>query len=310
MSRSSENRAWRSEAALLFVVLVWGINFPVVKAVLEIMHPHILNMLRFVFSTLVLGGLYIYRRRRIGQPVFGPLRGHIRQIAGLGVLGFFLYQYCFIVGLDYTTAGNAALIMASSPLWTAVTGYVFRLERLRRASWLALVVVLAGACVIVIGGAKELHLGSDTFVGNLIMLGAALFWGAYTALSKPALSYVSPTGLTFLSLLFALPLLFGIGIPYYADTNWAAIEPIHWAAILFSGGLSTGLAIALWNNAINKVGASNTAVYGNLVPLIALMGSYFFLDESIFLAQIVGGVLVIGGLLLMRNARRAPAGAG
>lgn len=291
----------------MFVVVVWGINFPIVKAVLEIMHPHVLNTLRFVVSTLVLGVLYVYRRRRLGKPIFSPLREHTRQIAGLGILGFFLYQFCFIVGLNYTTAGNAALIMASSPLWTAVTGFAFRLEALRRASWIALFVVLVGAIVIVVGGANEVHLGSETFVGNLIMLGAALFWGAYTALSKPALSYVSPTGLTFLSLLFALPLLFGIALPYYGETDWSSIEGIHWGAILFSGGLSTGLAIALWNNAIDSVGASDTAVYGNLVPLVALASSFLLLNESIYLAQIVGGVLVIGGLLLMRQARVAPA---
>lgn len=303
MSDSAHRSTWRSEAALLFVVLVWGINFPIVKAVLEIMHPHVLNTMRFIVSTVVLGTLYVYRRRRQGKSILAPLREHPRQIAGLGILGFFLYQFCFIIGLNYTTAGNAALIMASSPLWTAVTGFVFRLEYLRRAAWIALLVVLVGAIVIVVGGANEVNLSSETFVGNLIMLGAALFWGAYTALSKPALSYLSPTGLTFLSLLFALPFLFGLGVPYYADTAWSQVRLLHWGAIVFSGGLSTGLAIALWNNAIDRVGASNTAVYGNLVPLIALASSFLMLDEPIFIAQIVGGVLVIGGLLLMRRAR-------
>lgn len=304
---AEKHHHWRSEAALLLVVLVWGVNFPVVKAVLEIMHPHVLNALRFMISVLVLGGVYVYRRRRLRLPVFEPLREHTLQIAGLGILGFVLYQFCFIVGLDHTTAGNAALIMASSPIWTALTGYLFRLESLARASWLALFVVFAGAVVIVVGGAKEVHLGSATFLGNVIMMAAALFWGAYTALSKPALQFVSATGLTFLSLLFALPFLFGLAVPEIGRIDWSSIRPIHWAAILFSGGLSTGLAIAIWNNAINKVGASDTAVFGNLVPLVALGGSFLLLDESIHVAQIVGGLLVIGGLVLMRRARRVPA---
>lgn len=296
---------WRAEAALLFTILVWGLNFPVVKAVLEIMHPHVLNALRFVVSALVLGGLYVVRRRKAGLPLWQPLREHPLQIGALGILGFVFYQLSFIVGLDYTRAGNAALIMASAPLWTAVVGRAFGTERLAGASWLALVVVLVGTFVVVVGGSKEVHFGSDTFVGNLLMLGAALFWGAYTAFSKPVLQYLSPTGLTFLSLLFGLPFLFGIAIPHYGDTAWENVELIHWAAILFSGGLSTGLAIALWNNAIHEVGASNTAVYGNLVPLLALGFSYVILGENIYLAQIVGGALVIGGLLIMRRAGRA-----
>lgn len=294
---------WRAETALLFVIFVWGVNFPVVKAVLEVMHPHVLNTFRFLVSAFVLGGIYAYRRARVGQPFWQPLRDHPFQIAGLGLLGFLVYQLCFILGLDRTTAGNAALIMASSPLWTAVTGFALRTESLQPRSWFALMVVLAGAIVIVLGGGGSVDFGSETFVGNVIMLAAAVAWGAYTALNKPALRYVSATGLTFLGLLFALPFLFAVGVPHYADVAWHRVTMLHWAAILFSGGLSTGVAIALWNNSVNSVGASETAVYGNLVPIVALISSFLLLNEAITISQVVGGVFVIGGVLVMRRAR-------
>ncbi len=308
---TSADHKWRAEAALVLVILIWGFNFPVVKAVLQVMHPHVLNAFRFVASAAVLGGLYVYRRRRRRLPLWKPLRDHPFQIVGLGLLGFLLYQLCFILGLDLTTAGNAALIMASSPLWTALTGFALRTERLRMGSWLALVVVLVGAVIIVLGGSKTIDFGSDTFVGNLIMLGAALTWGVYTALNKPALSYVSATGLTFLGLLFALPFLFALGAAFYETVEWHRVTALHWGAILYSGGLSTGLAIALWNNAVNRVGASDTAVFGNLVPVVALLSSFFMLGEPITFSQVAGGIFVIGGVMAMRRARRiAPAPAG
>ncbi len=294
----------RAEAALLFVVLVWGVNFPVVKAVLEVMHPHVLNTFRFLVSACILGGLYAYRRARLGQPFWKPLRDHPFQIAALGLLGFLVYQLCFILGLDATTAGNAALIMATAPLWTAITGLVVGTEHLQPRSWFGLIVVLGGAMVVVLGGARSVHFGSETFVGNVIMLAAALAWGAYTALNKPALRFVSATGLTFLGLLFALPFLFAVGVPYYADVAWHHVTLLHWGAILFSGGLSTGIAIALWNNSVNSVGASETAVYGNLVPIVALISSLLLLGETITVSQVVGGMFVIGGVLVMRRARR------
>lgn len=294
---------WRAEGALLFTILVWGLNFPVVKSVLEIMHPLVLNALRFVVSAVVLGGFYVFHRRRLALPLWQPLKEHFVVIGSLGILGFVLYQLCFIVGLNHTTAGNAALIMASSPLWTAVVGRTFRTEQLQGASWFALFIVLIGTLVVVIGGATAIDLSSETFVGNLVMLTAAVFWGAYTAFSKPVLRRLSATGLSFLSLLFALPFLFGIAIPHYAATDWGQVRIIHWAAILFSGGLSTGLAITIWNTAIGTVGASNTAVYGNLVPLVAVGFSVLLLGESIYVSQIAGGALVIGGVLVMRRAR-------
>jgi drug/metabolite transporter (DMT)-like permease len=76
-----------------------------------------------------------------------------------------------------------------------------------------------------------------------------------------------------------------------------------WIAIVFSGGLSTGLAIAIWNTAVKNVGASNTAVYGNLVPFVALLGGMLFLGETVTGYQLVGGGLIIGGVVLVRRHR-------
>ena len=85
------------------------------------------------------------------------------------------------------------------------------------------------------------------------------------------------------------------------------MTPRHWGIIVYSGGLSTGLVLALWNNAVNHVGASHTAAYGNLVPLIALSASYVLLGETVKPIQIIGGAAVIGGLLILRRIRRMPA---
>lgn len=306
---TTAQQKWRAEAALVVVILIWGFNFPILKSVLKVMHPHVVNSFRFLTSATVLGGLYVYRRRRSREPLWAPLIEHTKLIAGLGLLGFLVYQLCFIIGINLTTAGNAALIMASAPLWTALTGLVLRTERLETGAWLALFIVLAGAVVIVLGGADTVSLGSETFVGNLVMMAAALTWGVYTALNKPALKHISVTGLTFLGLLFALPFLLGLGITYADTVNWTMVTWVDWSAILYSGALATGVAIALWNNAVNRVGASETAVFGNLVPVVALFTSYFMLGETITLSQIVGGLFVIGGVLAMRNVRKpVPAG--
>ena len=160
---------------------------------------------------------------------------------------------------------------------------------------------------IVVGGARTISFDSRIFFGNMLMLGAACSWGCYTALNKPMLRHVSATGLTFLALLFALPVLVGMGLPEIARTDWSAVTPGHWGIIVYSGGLSTGLVLALWNNAVNHVGASHTAAYGNLVPLMALSASYAILGETVKPIQIIGGGAVIGGLLILRQIRRMPA---
>ncbi|MDX1546486.1 MAG: DMT family transporter [Rhodothermales bacterium] len=298
----------RYDLGLLFAVLVWGVNFAVIKAALAVMPPHALNLFRFLVSAVVLGGLYAVLQRRDGAPLAAPLRTHRWPLIGLGLLGFFLYQLCFIVGVDHTTAGSAALIMASAPLWTALIGHLRGYEFLTAGAWVGLLGSLAGAAVVVVGGARAIDFSDATFVGNVLMTVAALCWGAYTAFSKPLSRAVRPTGITFYGLLVALPLLIAVGLTEMDAVVWAEVDAWVWGAILFSGGLSTGLAVAIWNGAVKNVGASQTAVFGNLVPVVGLVSGVLFLGESVTAAQGAGGALILGGLVLMRRARRpAPA---
>ncbi len=296
----------KNDAALLFVVFVWGINFPIIKIALDVMHPHVVNAFRFVIAAAVLGGLYAYRTRGSGSGFFAPLRTHGWAIAGLGLLGYVLYQLAFIVGINHTTAGNAALIMTAAPLWTALTGRALGFERLGPWAWAGLLVSLAGTTLVVLTGAD---LGAGSLFGNLTMLAAAVLWGAYTALNKPVVRDVSPLALTFFGLLLALPFLVALAVPYAPGVAWGAAGVWVWAAIVFSGGLSIGLAVALWNAAVKNVGASNTAVYANLVPLVALIGGVVIRGEAVTWMQIGGGALIIGGLVVMRRSRsrRTPA---
>lgn len=302
MPRSSD---LKSDVTLLFTVLVWGINFVVLKAALSVMHPHAMNVFRLSVSALVLGGLYVAEQRKADASFFAPLRAHPWKLFGLGFLGYFLYQFCFIVGVDHTTAGSAALIMASSPLWTAVFGHFFQFDFLRRSAWTGLIITLVGAAVIVVGSSQVVDFSDATFLGNTLMMAAAVFWGAYTAFNKPMSRHVSPVGISFLGLFFALPFLYALGLPYFETVQWDQVDAWIWIAILFSGGLSTGIAVVLWNTAVKNVGPTHTAVYGNLVPVVALFSGMLFLGETITVAQIGGGGLILGGLVVMRRSRRS-----
>ncbi|WP_397547865.1 DMT family transporter [Rhodothermus marinus] len=294
------------ELALLFDVLVWGINFPILKVALAAMHPFVVNLFRFIFSLLVLGALHAWTHRRDRTPFFEPLRTHGRAILLLGLLGYVIYQLAFIEGVHLTTSGSAALIMASAPLWTAVISQLRGYDRLNLLGWIGLLVSLLGTVVVVIYGPRALDFSEDALLGNLLMTGAAVAWGAYTALSQPFVHRMDPASLTFFGLLLAYPILALLGLLHLDAVVWADVDATIWAALIFSGALSTGLTVAFWNHAIRHVGPSHTAAFGNLVPVVALVAGYLMLGEPITPAQLLGGAGIIGGLLLMRRARRMP----
>lgn len=294
--------SWRSEGIIILAVLVWGANFAVVKAALAVMPPHVFNFLRLVVSAMVLSLVHGHEQRTQEAPFFEPLRTHTKEIVLLGLLGYGLYQIFFITGLDRSTAGNSALIMSSIPLWTALISRLFRLEILSRLAWIGLLISLTGTIVVVTAGTATVRFSETTLAGNLLILGAALSWGTYTAFNKPVLQTLSPIGLTLLGLLVSLPLLLAIALPYFDSVEWQRIDYRVWIAILYSGGLSTGLATAWWSVSIRAVGSSKTAIYNNIVPLVAVVSGFWFLGEPITSIQIAGGGLIIAGVLIMRKA--------
>jgi drug/metabolite transporter (DMT)-like permease len=298
-------RAPRSDFALLVVVLIWGLNFPIIKVALEPMPPYVVNALRFAVSAVVLGGIHAWRTRHEPGGFWAPVREHGWTVVGLGLLGYVVYQWCFIVGVNATSAGSAALIIASSPMWTAIIARILGMERLPLGAWGGLALSLVGTILVVVAGHNAPNFANDTLFGNALMLGGALLWAAYTVFSRPVLKAgVSATGLAFFGILISLPVLWGLGVSELGAVDWANVDLTVWAAIIFSGGFSTGIAYALWNTAVQRVGPSATAIYNNLVPVVALASGVVLIGEAVTLYQLLGGALILGGLVLMRRARR------
>ena len=298
-----ENSKWRIEAQLFAVVLMWGLNFVVMKLILSVMHPHVMNVFRVLAAGSVLGVLFFLEQRRKGERFFEPLRRWPFEIIRIGIVGWAAYQIAFSIGLNNTTAGSAAIIVASVPLWTALLAYLMRLERLNLFVWVGLIISIFGTGIVVLSGEQEIALGSEFLFGNLIMILAASLWGSYTVLTKTLIDRVSPLGLTVLALLISVPVMLVVSIPYWDTVDWSQVNWVIWIALGFSGSLSTGIAIVFWNSAVKQLGASHTAVYNNVVPLIALIASFFFLGEKIMLGQILGGTFTIVGLVIMRRGR-------
>jgi len=184
---------WKIDVLLVLAVLIWGINFPVIKGPMEVLHPHVVNVLRFVFSGLVLGAFHYRAQRRAGEGFFEPLRHHGKALVGLSLIGYVLYQACFILGVANTQAGMAALIIASAPLWTALITQIQGTEQLKAWGWGSLAVTISGTLLVVFQDDTALATDGTSLFGNLMMLGAAFCWGAYTALSKSCLLYTSPS---------------------------------------------------------------------------------------------------------------------
>ena len=292
---------WIYDAGLILVVLVWGFNFSIIKASLAHIHPFVFNALRFSIATLFLGVLYLRERRTMDGPPFRWFSKTGVQIIALGIMANVIYQLAFMLGIDRTTAGNAALLVTSAPLWTALLGHVLNIEKLRIAAWIGLGIACIGTIQLALVRG-DVDFGQQTLVGNLFCAASAVAWGSYTTLSKSFLRTFTPTGLSYWAMVIALPFLWAAAVPYLDATPWSDLGWKIWGAVAYSGLLAIGVAYLFWNVSIHHVGPAQTAIYAYLVPVVAVLSGAVWLNEPVSPQQLLGGSLVIGGLVWMRRS--------
>jgi drug/metabolite transporter (DMT)-like permease len=281
---------------LLAMILIWGINFSVVKAALAEMTPLSFNSLRFLLAS----ALTLLALKLIEGDV-GFARGDWWRLLGLGLIGNTCYQLLFINGIDHTTAGNSALLLSTTPVFISLIGRVLGIERIEKLAWVGIFFSFAGIFLVVIGSGKELGLAKESIGGDILVLISALIWSLNTVLSKPMLSRYSALKLTALAMVAGTPFIVLFSIPQLLAQNWAAVSWQGWLGLLFSGSMAVALAYIIWNSGVSKVGGARTAVYSNLSPVIAAVFAWLTLGEAITAFMVLGAAMIFLGIYLTRR---------
>ena len=259
----------------------------------------VFNSIRLIVSASVLLAFALLERRRgtLVQP--GLSRG---KLLTYSIIVSGAYQVLFLLGIANTTSGNTALIISTIPMWTALLGRIFLNERLHLIAWLGLLIALAGT-VMVAMQKGDVSADSTHLLGNSCILGAAVAWSIGTVYSRPMLKLISPMQLSAFSATMALPIHILLATGHYQESLPALQSPQLWLIILYSGVLSTGLALPMWSYGVRQAGAAQAAIIQNLVPIVAIVAAWLTRGESASTAQIFGGLLILGGLVIMRSKR-------
>jgi drug/metabolite transporter (DMT)-like permease len=292
-------RAWTStDLVMLSVVLIWGINFSVIKLSLRSMSPLAFNSLRFSLATMVL--LAILRLRGESMRL---ARHDLLPVVLLGLVGHTFYQLLFINGLARTTPANSSLLMATAPIFVAIYGQVLRVERASGWTWAGIMLSFVGIVLLIGGSETGLQLGGATVVGDLMVLAAAMLWAAYTTGSKPLLARYSPLKLTALTMVAGTVPLVLVSIPALRSQNWSTVPAGAWAGWLYSSLFAIVVAYVAWYTSVARVGTARTAIYSNLTPVVAIIVAWVALGDRLSLLQVFGAAIVLAGLVLTRRGR-------
>lgn len=286
----------RSTLSLLLMVLIWGINFPVAKAALTVLTPSAFNALRFPLASLVvlaalLGSGRLTRPDRIDLP----------RILLLGVLGNVIYQQFFIFGLALTRAGTASVLLAGTPIITALLSSLLGHERPAPRIWLGVVATFAGIVLVVAGGTAADGDSGHSVLGDLLMVSASLCWALYTVGARPLIQRYGSIQVTAWTLWIGTGGLILIGLPDVLATDLRALPSAAWLGIVYAGALSIGVAYLIWYSGVKYLGNTRTAVFSNLVPVVALVAAWAQLGEVPQAWQVAGAAVILGGVTLAQT---------
>jgi drug/metabolite transporter (DMT)-like permease len=285
------------DIALLLMTVIWGINAVVVKATYAQIPPMAFMAIRFMLAgSLLLAVAWIAERSLYIQ------RRHWGLLLATAMVGTGLYQPLFLTGLSMTTASNTALILAASPAFVALLNRALGRELLSARGWVGIALAFVGIVLIVEGGGG-LEIGSEVFVGDVLILLGTFLWASYTVLAAPLMRTYSPLRVTALTTAIgALPLIL-LGAPAAAALQRHEVAAWGWAGLIFSAVFAIVVAYIIWNNGVQKIGGARTALYSNLVPVIGTIAAAVFLGEAITPLKVVGAAVIFFGLHLARTAK-------
>lgn len=280
---------------LLFCVFCWGSNFIFGKILVAVFDAMTIAYLRLIFINIFL--LMIGFKHLKSDSLNIKL---LFQLLVAGFLGVTLNQWTFYASLKYADPITASLILAVAPIVTSLITFIYLKEKRPKVFWFSLCISFAGVWLVITGGS----LLQFTFgLGELLITMTMLTFSVFLIMVQRLSAYVKPLTITLYTNLFGL-LLFVPVIDLQSIQIALEVDFKYWLLLIITAILMHGVCTVIWNNSIQKVGATNASMLLNLEPFIVMVMGYFILKDSVAWIQIIGGVLIITGVFLSSNGQK------
>jgi drug/metabolite transporter (DMT)-like permease len=285
-------------AAAIVVVLClsWGVNQVAVKLAIHDIPPLIQCTLRSIVAALIVSAWC--RLRGIAL-----LSRDGTLTAGLAAGFFFSIEFIFIFqGLAYTTATRAVLFIYLAPFFVVLGARIFLpADRFGLSQWLGLALSFAGMAVAF--GLPTPALDPRQAIGDLMMVGGALFWAVTTLIIKSSALNRAPAEKVMLyQLVVSVPFM-ALAALLFGQHITAMPSALALGALAYQTIWVVSVTFVVWFAVMAKYSAGRLSVFTFLTPLFGVAAGHLILGEPLTPAFAAAVALVAAGLVLVNRTK-------
>lgn len=275
--------------SILGALIIWSSSFVAIKIAYETFPPITLGAVRFVVATLILGALTLLPQNRVKLE-----KKDIGTVALSGLMGITLYAVLQNIAMQWTSASNATLIIASYPVITLLLESLIYKVKLNLFKIIGILIAIVG--VVILSYVKAETRQQGELLGVLLLMIAGIAWAFYNFLTKKVVNRYPSISLLFYQTLFGA--IFMAPLALFERADWAAPTALSFSMMLFLGLFCSVIAFLLYNTGLKQLPASSVTSMLNLVPIFGVFFSWLLLGEQVTLRKMIGGVIIILGVMI------------
>ncbi len=285
--------------ALVFVVVIWGLNFNIIKIAIAALGPDVVALVRYLLMMLVL----FLTCKALRVPLKYP-PGLAWKFLFAGFLANGVYMVAFVEGMKTAGAAQGAIVLATAPIWIALFAILKGQEKFTKHLFFGGLMAFGGAVTSILAGGGEM--GGDT-VGALLVLVSALLWAWSVILMRPLVIEGSPYAAFTLSFPGALVVMVPYGLLATLKTDWSRVQPEVWWSMAYLVFLAGVGAFAAYYKALADVGPAKTSLTQYFISPTAALCAWLVFAGTFVPLQAVGlAVVILGTFIASGRMTKSP----
>ena len=275
----------------LLAAILFGAVSTLGKPPLETLNPILVSSLAYIVAATALvpfahGTRIIHTRR------------DTLLLISISISGAIIAPILFFSGLARTSASDASLLVTTEIAFSVILASLIFRENLNLRKWIAISMVLSGIVIITISNDLDHITLPDLNIGNLMIVGAAIFWALDNNLSTIISSKLSASRLVQLKSIIGGSVLLGVTLVLQISFQMTFYQLL---SIILLGSLGFGASLFFFINALRIIGTVKTVLVFSLSSVFGLLFAFIFLGENITIVQIGVVPLLFAGIYILEK---------